>query len=46
MSAMETEISLPEAIGLYRRCGFVEIGPSGDYKPDPLSSFMERPVTR
>ncbi len=32
----------PEAIGLYRSAGFVEIGPFGDYGPDPLSIFMEK----
>jgi putative acetyltransferase len=32
----------PEAIGLYRSAGFVEIGPFGDYGADPLSIFMEK----
>lgn len=41
---LETGISQPEALGLYRRAGFVEIGPFGDYKSDPLSVFMERPL--
>lgn len=39
---LETGIHQPEAIGLYRRYGFVEIEPFGAYKPDPLSLFMER----
>lgn len=39
---LETGIAQPEALGLYRAAGFVEIGPFGDYKPDPLSVFMER----
>lgn len=39
---LETGISQPEAIGLYRNCGFVEIGPFGSYAPDPLSLFMEK----
>ncbi len=39
---LETGISQPEALGLYRRAGFVERGPFGDYRPDPLSFFMER----
>lgn len=38
---LETGISQPEALGLYLRAGFVEIEPFGDYKPDPLSVFME-----
>jgi putative acetyltransferase len=32
----------PEALGLYRSAGFVEIGPFGGYGPDPLSIFMEK----
>jgi putative acetyltransferase len=32
----------PEALGLYRAAGFVEIGPFGAYGPDPLSIFMEK----
>ncbi len=39
---LETGISQPEALGLYRRFGYGEIGPFGDYKPDPLSLFMEK----
>lgn len=39
---LETGISQPEAIGLYRRSGYVEIGPFGDYGADPLSIFMEK----
>jgi putative acetyltransferase len=38
---LETGISQPEAIGLYRRAGFVECGPFGSYQADPLSLFME-----
>lgn len=38
--ALETGIHQPEAIGLYRRSGFRECQPFGDYKPDPLSLFM------
>lgn len=38
---LETGIHQPEAIGLYRRAGFVEIPPFDDYQPDPLSLFME-----
>lgn len=39
---LETGIHQPEAIGLYRRAGFVEIPPFADYQPDPLSLFMEK----
>jgi len=39
---LETGISQPEAIGLYKKQGFKEIEPFGDYKPDPLSLFMEK----
>ena len=38
---LETGISQPEAIGLYRRVGFSECGPFGTYQLDPLSIFME-----
>lgn len=39
---LETGIHQPEAIGLYRRLGYVERPPFGDYRPDPLSLFMEK----
>jgi putative acetyltransferase len=39
---LETGVSQPEAIGLYRSAGFVEVEPFGDYKADPLSTFMEK----
>ena len=38
---LETGISQPEAINLYRKAGFKDIAPFGSYKPDPLSLFME-----
>ncbi|WP_296077191.1 GNAT family N-acetyltransferase [uncultured Agrobacterium sp.] len=38
---LETGISQPEAISLYRKAGFIEIEPFPPYKPDPLSMFME-----
>lgn len=38
---LETGISQPEAIGLYRKAGFAEIEPFEPYKLDPLSMFME-----
>ncbi|BBK43066.1 N-acetyltransferase [Allostella vacuolata] len=34
-------LSLP-ALALYRRCGYRERGPFGDYPDDPLSVFMEK----
>jgi len=39
---LETGIRQPEAFALYRSCGYVEIGAFGDYKPDPVSVFMEK----
>jgi putative acetyltransferase len=42
MARLETGVSQPEAIGLYRSKGYEECGPFGDYKMDPLSLFMEK----
>ena len=39
---LETGIYQPEAIGLYKTAGYVEIGPFGSYQPDPYSLFMEK----
>src|SRR5690349_23052554 len=39
---LETGIKQLEAIALYRKCGYVERGPFGAYRPDPLSLFMEK----
>lgn len=39
---LETGVSQPEAIGLYRSAGFEEIGPFGLYEADPLSLFMQK----
>lgn len=39
---LETGISQPEAIGLYRKFGYRDIEPFGSYQPDPLSLFMEK----
>jgi putative acetyltransferase len=41
---LETGIHNTEALALYRRAGFVECEPFGDYAPDPLSVFMEKRV--
>lgn len=42
---LETGISQPEAIGLYRKAGFEEILAFAPYHPDALSMFMEKPLT-
>jgi putative acetyltransferase len=41
---LETGIHNADAIALYRATGFVECAAFGDYKPDPLSVFMEKRV--
>ena len=43
---LETGTKQPEALALYRSAGFVEIGPFGQYAPDPLSLFMEKSLQR
>lgn len=42
LARLETGIHQPEALGLYRRLGYVERGPFGGYAPDPLSIFFEK----
>jgi len=42
---LETGVKQPEALLLYRSAGFVETGPFGQYSPDPLSVFMEKPIS-
>lgn len=39
---LETGIHQPEALGLYRAAGYEERDAFGEYKPDPLSVFMEK----
>jgi putative acetyltransferase len=39
---LETGVHQPEALGLYRSAGYVERDAFGDYRPDPLSVFMEK----
>jgi putative acetyltransferase len=39
---LETGIHQLDAIALYERAGFVRCAPFGEYKPDPLSIFMEK----
>ena len=41
---LEMGAGQPEALALYRSAGFVEIGPFGGYRPDPLSLFMEKRI--
>jgi putative acetyltransferase len=42
LARLETGNAQPEALGLYRKLGYQERGPFGNYKPDPLSLFMEK----
>ncbi len=42
IARLETGISQPEALGLYRMLGYVDRSPFGEYKLDPLSVFMEK----
>lgn len=42
LARLETGIHQPEALGLYRRLGYVERGPFGGYALDPLSVFFEK----
>jgi putative acetyltransferase len=42
LARLETGIHQPEALGLYRRLGYVERGPFGGYSADPLSVFFEK----
>ena len=41
---LETGIKQPEALGLYRKLGYLERGPFGSYETDPFSVFMEKRV--
>ena len=42
LARLETGPSQPEALGLYKRLGYVERAPFGAYVEDPLSVFMEK----
>ena len=42
---LETGVNQPESIGLYASLGYLERSPYGDYRPDPLSLFMEKKLT-
>ena len=39
---LETGVAQPEALGLYRRAGYCERSPFGDYREDPLSLYFEK----
>jgi len=39
---LETGVSQPESIGLYRGLGYRDCSAYGDYADDPLSVFMEK----
>ena len=41
---LETGIKQPEALGLYRKLGYLERGPFGSYRADSYSVFMEKQV--
>jgi putative acetyltransferase len=42
LARLETGISQPEALGVYRALGYDERAPFGTYRLDPLSVFMEK----
>ncbi len=42
LARLETGVKQPEALGLYKKLGYVERGPFGAYREDPLSVFMEK----
>lgn len=42
---LETGIASDAALGLYAQAGFQRRGPFGDYRPDPLSVFMEKQLS-
>ena len=41
---LETGVHQLEAIGLYRKLGYSETAPFGDYTEDPLSVFMAKKI--
>ena len=42
---LETGNRQAEALALYRGAGYVDCGPFGDYREDPLSLFLEKRLT-
>jgi putative acetyltransferase len=45
LARLETGVSQPEALGLYRALGYQECPPFGAYQVDPLSVFMEKQLS-
>jgi putative acetyltransferase len=45
LARLETGCKQPEAISLYKKIGYIERSPFGEYKPDPLSIFMEKELS-
>ncbi len=43
---LETGVKQPEALGLYRKLGYLERAPFGEYQADPLSVFMEKQIEK
>jgi putative acetyltransferase len=43
---LETGIHSTGALATYRRAGYRDCAPFGDYRPDPLSVFMEKRLDR
>jgi len=41
---LETGIHQAAALALYRRAGYAERGPFGEYASDPLSHFFEKAI--
>ena len=41
---LETGVSQPESIGLYKKLGYHDRAAYGDYAADELSVFMEKPI--
>ena len=39
---LETGNRQAEALALYKSAGYVDCGPFGEYRPDPLSRFLEK----
>lgn len=44
MLRLETGVDSHAALALYDRCGYARRGPFADYRPDPLSVFMEKTI--
>jgi putative acetyltransferase len=42
---LETASGQPEAIGLYRSAGYVDIPPFGEYTGNPVSVCLEKRLT-